>query len=84
MSASARKRALTSVLPRREGERHTEEVMSEHVRLTIELDPDGDPISGRLWAENLAERWFSGYVELMAALVSARMVARGDGDERSA
>jgi hypothetical protein len=47
--------------------------MSKRVRVTVELDVEAEPITGRVWPSGGGRATeFNGYVELMAALVSAQ------------
>ena len=45
--------------------------MQQPLRITLELAPDGEPIAGRLYADECAEHSFYGWLEFAAALECA-------------
>jgi hypothetical protein len=45
-------------------------MMSDSVRIVLELEPQADPISGRLYSDGSPPRRFDGYVQLIGLIQS--------------
>ena len=50
--------------------------METPLRITLELEPDGEPIAGRLHADECPEHSFYGWLEFAAAIEAAREEGR--------
>ena len=50
---------------------HAVRIVAKPLRITLELEPDGEPIAGRLHADERPEHSFYGWLEFAAALEAA-------------
>ena len=58
--------------------------MDTPLRITLELEPDGEPIAGRLYADECPEHSFYGWLEFAAAIECACEEANAPPREPSA
>ena len=60
------------------------QMVEKPLRITLELEPDGEPIAGRLYADERPEHSFYGWLEFAAALECACEEASGRPEKNPA